>query len=136
MQYWAPAEKSGLDIYSVSMYCKHTYPSMNILSPNILQYDAILKKKPMNLNWVQQCDLPFPYAQSYTLKSLITCNWFDFSWEWVRWETLSKIQGADFKLSPVPGGSHMHLTGQNEVSLEPHSPHKDFEISHAQIGHF
>ena len=25
-----------------------------------------------------------------------------------------------------PGGSHMHLTGQNEVSLEPHSPHKDF----------
>ena len=29
----------------------------------------------------------------------------------------------------------MHLTGQNEVSLEPHSPHKDFEITHAQIGH-
>ena len=34
-----------------------------------------------------------------------------------------------------PGGSHMHFTGQDEVSLEPHSPHKDFEISHAQIGH-
>ena len=33
-----------------------------------------------------------------------------------------------------PGGSDMHLTGQNEVSLEPHSPNKDFEISHAQIG--
>ena len=33
-----------------------------------------------------------------------------------------------------PGGSHMHLTGQNEVSLEPHSPHKDFDISHAHIG--
>ena len=25
----------------------------------------------------------------------------------------------------------MHLTGQNEVSLEPHSPHEDFDISHA-----
>ena len=34
-----------------------------------------------------------------------------------------------------PGESHMHLKGQNEVSLEPHNPQKDFEISHAQIGH-
>ena len=33
-----------------------------------------------------------------------------------------------------PGGSHMHLTGQNEVSLEPPCPHKDFNISHAHIG--
>ena len=33
-----------------------------------------------------------------------------------------------------PRGSHRHCTGQNEVSLEPHSPHEGFEISHAQIG--
>ena len=33
-----------------------------------------------------------------------------------------------------PGGSHMHLTGQNKFSLEPHSPHKDFDILHAHIG--
>ena len=49
------------------------------------------------------------------------------------------IQGADFKLSPVHIGTwtipYAYLTGQNEVSLEPHSPHKDLEISHAQIGH-
>ena len=50
---------------------------------------------------------------------------------------LGYIQGPPVKLSLYmlePGGSHMHLTGQNEVSLEPQSPHKHFEISHAQIG--
>ena len=29
--------------------------------------------------------------------------------------------------------SHMHLTGQNEISLDQHSPHKDFDIFHALI---
>ena len=33
-----------------------------------------------------------------------------------------------------PGGSHMHLTEKNEVSLEPHSPLKDFDIFHVNIG--
>ena len=30
-------------------------------------------------------------------------------------------------------GSHMHFTGQNEVSLDQQSPHKDFDIFHALI---
>ena len=50
---------------------------------------------------------------------------------------LGYIQGPPVKLSLYmlePGGSHMHLTGQNGVSSEPHSPKEDFDISHAQIG--
>ena len=45
-----------------------------------------------------------------------------------------EIQGADFKLSPVHIGTWRvpyAYTGQNEISLEPHSPQKEFEISHA-----
>ena len=34
-----------------------------------------------------------------------------------------------------PTGSHIYRTGQNEIPLEPHSAHEDFDISHAQIGH-
>ena len=33
-----------------------------------------------------------------------------------------------------PTGSQIYRTGQNEISLEPQSAHKDFDISHAQIG--
>ena len=66
LQYWSPADKSGLEIYCVSLYCKHICLSRNILGPNVLQYDAILKKGPMNLNWVQQCRLPFPITLSCT----------------------------------------------------------------------
>ena len=36
-------------------------------------------------------------------------------------------------MNPFTKGSHMHLTGQNEVSLDQHSPHKDFDIFHALI---
>ena len=66
LQYWSPADKSGLEIYCVSLYCKHICLWRNILGPNVLQYDAILKKGPMNLNWVQQCRLPFPITLSCT----------------------------------------------------------------------
>ena len=75
LQYWSPADKSGLEIYSVSLYCKHICLSRNILGPNVLQYDAILKKGPMNLNWVQQCRLPFPITLSCTSMIFGVTDW-------------------------------------------------------------
>ena len=34
-----------------------------------------------------------------------------------------------------PSGFHIYCTVQNEIPLEPQSAQKDFDISHAQIGH-
>ena len=63
LQYWSSADKSGLEIYCVSLYCKHICLSRNILDPNVLQYDAILKRG--RWTWIGSSNVAFLFRSHY-----------------------------------------------------------------------